>query len=92
MEKTTTRVSVSAAWDAEAGLWYVNSSSLSGLRLEGASLQELYDQLPAAIADLLEGQDSEEVSIDFIVASRANDGPGLADVPVGSMLEEAGSP
>jgi predicted RNase H-like HicB family nuclease len=92
MEKTTTPVSVSAAWDPEAEVWYVSSSSLSGLRLEGASLQELYDQLPEAIAYLLEGQDPQEVSIDFIVASHANDGSGLADVPVGSMLEEAGSP
>jgi hypothetical protein len=52
-------------------------------------LQELYDQ---SIADLLEGQDPQEVSIDFIVASRANDGSSLTDVPVGNMLEDAGLP
>jgi hypothetical protein len=71
MEKTTTRVSVSAAWDPETGVWYVSSSSLSGLRLEGANLQELYDRLPVAIADLLEGQDPQDFSIDFKVESEA---------------------
>jgi Domain of unknown function (DUF1902) len=53
-----------------AEVWYVSSSSLSGLRVEGASLQELYDQLPGAIADLLEGQDPRDFSIDFKVESQ----------------------
>jgi predicted RNase H-like HicB family nuclease len=70
MDKTTTRVSVSAAWDPEDGVWYVSSSSLSGLQLEGASLQELYDQLPRAIADLLEARDPQDLSIDFKMESQ----------------------
>jgi uncharacterized protein DUF1902 len=72
-----TRVSVSAAWNPKTEVWYVSSSSLSGLRVEGASVQELYDQLPRAVADLLEGQ---EVSIDFKVESQASAGSSLADV------------
>lgn len=43
-----------AARDADAGVWFVESSDLPGLHLEADSLEELADKLPGAILDLLE--------------------------------------
>jgi predicted RNase H-like HicB family nuclease len=60
------RLRVTAGWDPEAGVWYIAASNLPGLHLEGATPQELYDQLPGAIEDLLEGSGQREVSFDFI--------------------------
>ena len=45
---------VKAARDAEAGVWFVESSDLPGLNLEAESLEALADKLPGAILDLLE--------------------------------------
>ena len=45
---------VKAARDAEAGVWFVESSDLPGLNLEGGTLEELADKLPGAVLDLLE--------------------------------------
>jgi hypothetical protein len=63
---THARLKVSAGWDPEAGVWYIAASNLPGLHLEGATPQELYNQLPGAIEDLLEGSGQREVSFDFI--------------------------
>lgn len=46
---------VTVAWDPSAKVWFIASSDLPGLHLEGASVEELLDQLPGAIEDLLEG-------------------------------------
>lgn len=45
---------VKAARDADAGVWFVESSDLPGLNLEADSLEALADKLPGAILDLLE--------------------------------------
>ena len=45
---------VKAAFDPEAGVWFVESSDLDGLNLEAASLEQLRDKLPGAVLDLLE--------------------------------------
>lgn len=45
---------VKAARDADAGVWFVESSDVAGLHLEAPSLEELADKLPGAILDLLE--------------------------------------
>lgn len=37
---------VKAARDAEAGVWFVESSDLPGLNLEADTLEELTDKLP----------------------------------------------
>jgi predicted RNase H-like HicB family nuclease len=58
-------ICVTAAWDPEAQVWYIASSDLPGLHLEGATMEELLAQLPGAIEDLLEGQPGE-VSFDLI--------------------------
>jgi predicted RNase H-like HicB family nuclease len=61
-----TRFTVNAAWDDEAQVWYIASSDLPGLHLEGATTQDLYTQLPGAIQDLLEGGGEQEVSFELI--------------------------
>ena len=53
-------VVVKAAFDAEAGVWYVESSDLPGLNLEAASLEELRDKAPAAVLDLLDASDEPD--------------------------------
>ncbi|MFC7053825.1 DUF1902 domain-containing protein [Hansschlegelia quercus] len=45
---------VKAAYDAEAGVWFVETSDIPGLNLEAASVEELVEKLPPAIHDLLE--------------------------------------
>jgi predicted RNase H-like HicB family nuclease len=59
---------VKAARDAEAGVWYVESSDIPGLNVEGETLEELMDKLPGAILDLLEtgGSDAVDVPIELI--------------------------
>jgi predicted RNase H-like HicB family nuclease len=61
----TRHISMTAALDPEAHVWYIASSDLPGLHLEGATMEELLAQLPGAIGDLLEGQPGE-VSFDLI--------------------------
>lgn len=43
-----------AARDADAGVWFVESSDLPGLHVEADTLEALADKLPGAILDLLE--------------------------------------
>jgi predicted RNase H-like HicB family nuclease len=57
-----THLTVNAAWDPEAKVWYVASSSLPGLHIEADTYMELYRELPGAIEDLLEGSGEREVS------------------------------
>jgi hypothetical protein len=67
-----TVIVVKAARDAEASVWFVESSGLPGLHVEAESLEALADKLPGAILDLLEaGGDLErdgdyEVPIELI--------------------------
>ncbi|MFO1376728.1 MAG: DUF1902 domain-containing protein [Steroidobacteraceae bacterium] len=62
---------VKAARDAEAGVWYVESSDMPGLHLEAESLEALADMLPGAILDLLEAAgdlptDARDVPVELI--------------------------
>src|SRR5690242_10791916 len=45
-------ITVKAAWDAEAKVWYIEHSSLPGLHIEASTPIELYTKLPGAIEDL----------------------------------------
>jgi hypothetical protein len=45
---------VKAAFDGEAGVWYIESSDLFGLHIEAATMERLIRKLPGAVADLLE--------------------------------------
>jgi len=56
-------ITVKAAWDPEALVWYIEHSSLPGLHIEAETPLELYEKLPGAIEDLLEGSGEREVSL-----------------------------
>jgi hypothetical protein len=62
-------VTVKAAHDPEAGVWYVEESDLFGLNAEADTFEELVDKLPAVISDLLEPDDGEstEIPVELIV-------------------------
>jgi hypothetical protein len=59
---------VKAAYDADAGVWWVEGGDIEGLNLEADSLEELLHKLPGAITDLLEASGDDEY--------------GKADVPI----------
>jgi predicted RNase H-like HicB family nuclease len=72
---------VKAAWDPDAGVWWVEHSDLPGLNLEAESLEALRDKLPGAIEDLLEaaGHTGErEVQIEIIAHAHTRDRLGTA--------------
>jgi len=55
-EITGLSITVKAAWDAEAKVWYIAYSTLSGLHIEAETIDELRDKLPGAIEDLTDRQ------------------------------------
>jgi hypothetical protein len=66
-------INVRLAFDAEAAVWFIETSDLHGLRLESATVDELIARLPGAIQDLLEdvdGNKGREVPLE-IVAHRS---------------------
>ena len=67
-------VVVIASRDDEAGVWYVESSTLFGVNAEGDTLEELIGKLPNIVRDLLEvgGEAPQgDVSIEVIARTRA---------------------
>jgi hypothetical protein len=60
-----TTLAVKAAWDPEAGVWFIEHSDLPGLHIEAETPLELYDKLPGAIEDLLEGSGAREVTFEL---------------------------
>jgi hypothetical protein len=64
---------VKAAFDAEAGVWFTESSDVHGLRLEAPTLDALVARLPGAVHDLLEDQsDSAGLDIPIEVIAHAS--------------------
>jgi predicted RNase H-like HicB family nuclease len=59
-------ITVNAAWDPDAGVWYIASSSLAGLHLEARTVDALLAQVSEAIQDLLEGKGEQEVKLKFV--------------------------
>ncbi len=57
MPVMSSMIVVKAAFDADAKVWFVESSDIPGLNLEAASVEELRNLLPDAILDLLEEDD-----------------------------------
>jgi len=51
------KITVKAALDPEASVWYVAESSLPGLNIEAESFDALVAKLPGAIEDLIEAAD-----------------------------------
>lgn len=70
-------ITVSAAYDEEAGVWYVESSSVPGLNLEAESVQALRDKLPGALLDLL-GAESADAPVELIARTRTHLKAGAA--------------
>ena len=64
---------VKAAFDPEAGVWFVESSDLPGLNVEAPTVEKLQEQVPLAVADLLEASgeagDEFDVPIEIIAHS-----------------------
>jgi hypothetical protein len=56
-------ITVRAAWDSEANVWYVQDSNVPGLHIEAETREKLYEKLPGAIEDLL---GSGEREVEFI--------------------------
>ena len=54
-----------AARDVEAGVWFVESSDVEGLRVEGETFEEFCGNVSAAISDLLENE-ANDVPIEII--------------------------
>ena len=56
---------VKAAHDDEAGVWYVQSSDVEGLRVEGDTFEAFCRNV--AVADLLEGEEAAgEIPVEII--------------------------
>jgi hypothetical protein len=53
----TPAIVVKAAFDAEARVWFIESSDVHGLRLEARTFDILVARIPGAVQDLLEGQE-----------------------------------
>ena len=67
-------ITVKAAWDSEAEVWYTESSSLPGLNLEAETIDGLREKLPGAIEDLVEGAAGQEIKFELIT-------PGTVKIP-----------
>ena len=56
---------VKAAWDLEAGVWYVEHTDVAGLHVEAETFDEFCRAV--AVADLIEGEDDgAEIPIEII--------------------------
>ena len=53
---------VKAAFDAEGGVWIIESSDVHGLRIEAPTLEALVERIPVAIQDLL-GTDLSDAAL-----------------------------
>ena len=61
-------ITVLAAWDPEARMWYGEASSLPGLKLKAPTLDDLFEKLPGAIAVRLSGAGGQQVQFELIVS------------------------
>lgn len=49
-----TVIVVKAAFDKDAGVWFVETSDVPGLNVETETFDQLVEQIPLAVVDLLE--------------------------------------
>jgi hypothetical protein len=47
-------ITVRAAWDGEADVWFATSDDIDGLAVEAETMEKLETKVLAAVADLLE--------------------------------------
>ena len=63
---------VKLAFDAEAGVWFVESSDVPGLNLEAPSMDELCGRIPGAIVDLLEATATGDFDVPIEIIAHAS--------------------
>ena len=83
MTESAATIVVKAAFDTEAGVWYVKSSDLPGLNVEAPSVEAFTRQVELAASDLIEASGSAhgrfDVPIEIIAhASGRARGPAIA--------------
>ena len=64
-----TRVRVTATYDPEARVWYVEDSDLPGVNAWAPTVEELLHKLPGVVLDLLEAEGrgaDDEVPIELV--------------------------
>ncbi len=69
---TSHLIVVKAAFDPEAGVWFIEHSSFPGLAGEAASFEELAKRVPNMLADLIEASgsidNSSEIPVEIIAS------------------------
>jgi predicted RNase H-like HicB family nuclease len=63
---------VKAAYDADAKVWFVESSDLEGVNAEASSLEGLLQKLPGVVLDLLEKDGLDDVDLPIELVAHAN--------------------
>jgi predicted RNase H-like HicB family nuclease len=63
---------VKAAYDADAKVWFVESSDLEGVNAEASSLEGLLQKLPGVVLDLLEEDGLDDVDLPIELVAHAN--------------------
>jgi len=67
---------VKAAFDPDAEVWFVESSDLPGLNVEGTTLEDLRAKIPLAVTDLLEmSEHAGEFDVPIEIVAHASAGP-----------------
>lgn len=63
---------IKAAYDHDARVWYVESSDVPGLHIEGETLETLVAKAPDALSDLLgeDGPVGSEIPVEVIAHAR----------------------
>jgi hypothetical protein len=57
---------VKATFDEEASVWYVESSDIEGLHVEGDTFEAFRRSVAVAAADLFEGDGAGEIHVEII--------------------------
>ena len=57
---------VKAAFDDDAGVWYVEHSDIEGLRVEGETFEGFRRNVADATGDLMFGEGGEDVHIEIV--------------------------
>ena len=60
-----------AAYDAEAAVWFVESSDLEGVNAEAPTLEALLQKLPGVVFDLLEDEGPEDLELPIELVAHA---------------------
>ena len=63
---------VKVAFDSDACTWFVESSDLPGLNVEGGTLEDMRVQVPLAIADLLEASGDIDFDVPVEIIAHAS--------------------